>query len=642
MIFNFALLILEPLILGSIVLALHRISPRYGLTPLIALVIGLTAFVQSSAMTLVYLQLAPQSYMVISATEYIPVILLAVLLLYVVDGTIPARLTITCILGTTVLYFLLLLSNKFHLSLAGGGSFLELTPNSPFLSPDLRSTLASLLAFAADLFIIAIVYQAIKNHARWIPAWVVPGLALLVSLWSDTLLYQAISFGLSTSSFFAQIWDDLLGKTLIGLVLWPLASLYLTRVAPRLPGYRGQEGRSTLDLLFGPIGGMEVALARTEAALRESEVKFRSIFEQSSDGIVLCDEEGRVVAWNHAIEQLTGLSSKEVLGQFYWDVQFKLMPAEEATPAAYKRIHSTTREVLRTGQADWLHKLLEGKLRTPGGEYRYFQQAVFPIRTSKGFMVSNITRDITGRMRNEAEREGLIAELESKNAELERFTYTVSHDLKAPLITIRGFLGYAEKDAQAGNLEQFRADMARIVEATNRMNRLLTELLELSRIGRMMNPPVNIPFETIVREALALIEGPLKEGKVRVVIEPDLPIVHGDESRLVEVMQNLLDNAAKFMGNQPDPLIRIGYRLMDGQSVFYVQDNGIGIEPQYHEKIFGLFNKLDSKSEGTGVGLALVKRIVEVHGGWIRVESESGKGATFYFTLEPGLAGESH
>ncbi len=231
-------------------------------------------------------------------------------------------------------------------------------------------------------------------------------------------------------------------------------------------------------------------------------------------------------------------------------------------------------------------------------------------------------------------RQSLISELEAKNAELERFTYTVSHDLKSPLFTIRGFLGYLEQDALEGNKERLRADIERIVVATDKMHQLLNDLLELSRIGRAMNEPQHIPFEELVREALALVQGRIVERGVAVHVAANLPSVYGDRPRLIEVLQNLLDNAAKFMGNQPQPRIEIGCAgERDGKPLFYVRDNGIGIAPEHHERIFGLFNKLDAGGEGTGIGLALVKRIVEVHGGRIWVESEAGKGATFYFTL---------
>jgi len=233
-------------------------------------------------------------------------------------------------------------------------------------------------------------------------------------------------------------------------------------------------------------------------------------------------------------------------------------------------------------------------------------------------------------------RKKLIFELESKNAELERFTYTVSHDLKSPLFTIRGFLGYLEQDALSGNYTRLRSDIQRITDATDKMQSLLNELLELSRVGRLKNELSYFSFTELAREALELVQGQIMERGIAVHIDPNLPGVYGDRPRLLEVLQNLLDNAAKFMGDQKEPRIEIGCEGADsepGKSVFYVRDNGLGIAPEHFERVFGLFNKLDPKTEGTGIGLALIKRIIEVNGGRIWVWSEPGKGSTFLFTL---------
>lgn len=232
------------------------------------------------------------------------------------------------------------------------------------------------------------------------------------------------------------------------------------------------------------------------------------------------------------------------------------------------------------------------------------------------------------------QNEGLIKELEAKNAELERFTYTVSHDLKSPLVTINGFLGYLENDTASGNIERVKQDRERIQEAVNKMYALLNELLELSRIGRLMKPTINVPFEELVQDSIEAVHGLLEKQNIQVEIGSNLPAVHGDRQRLTEILQNLIENSAKYIGEQSDPQIEVGLGgEEEGNPIFYVKDNGIGIEPEYHEQIFGLFNKLDANSEGSGIGLTLVKRIVELHGGRIWLESKLGKGAVFYFTL---------
>jgi signal transduction histidine kinase len=260
------------------------------------------------------------------------------------------------------------------------------------------------------------------------------------------------------------------------------------------------------------------------------------------------------------------------------------------------------------------------------------------LRVAAGLLGAAIKRQADeSALQNELnQRKVLINELEAKNEELERFTYTVSHDLKSPLVTINGFVGYLEQDALSGNIERLKQDTRRIQDAVNKMQRLLNELLELSRVGRMINFSQSVPFNELVNEAMEIVHGRIETNAISVHIDRNLPAVYGDKPRLVEVMQNLLDNAAKYMGTQPEPTIEIGQRGEEnGKPIFYIKDNGIGIAPAHFERIFGLFNKLDVKSEGTGVGLALVKRIIEVHGCRIWVESQEGKGSTFLFTLPP-------
>lgn len=280
----------------------------------------------------------------------------------------------------------------------------------------------------------------------------------------------------------------------------------------------------------------------------------------------------------------------------------------------------------------------EYRFRLADGKYIWMRDEMVLMRDKSGHPSEIIGSwmDITEQKRVAEERERLITELEAKNSELERFTYTVSHDLKSPLVTIKGFLGFLNQDIASGNLERQQNDIERINNAALKMEQLLRDLLELSRIGRLVDTSEVIPFEDLAGEAMDLVHGQLEARGVTVLIQPGLPAVYGDRRRLAEVLQNLLDNAAKYMGRQANPRVEIGQRgEVNGKPVFYVRDNGIGIEPQHHERIFGLFNKLDPGTEGTGIGLALVKRVIEFHGGRIWVESEPGIGSTFFFTLPP-------
>ncbi|MCB8967214.1 MAG: GAF domain-containing protein [Ardenticatenaceae bacterium] len=253
---------------------------------------------------------------------------------------------------------------------------------------------------------------------------------------------------------------------------------------------------------------------------------------------------------------------------------------------------------------------------------------------SSARLYAALQQELQERKRAEAVQEKLIEQLAAKNEELEHFAYTVSHDLKSPLVTIRGFLGFVEQDASKGNMERLRSDMQHIYNATDKMQSLLQELLELSRIGRITNPSQAVPFRELVQEAVHLVLGQLAEQQIVVNIAPDLPVVQVDKPRIIGALQNLLSNAVKFMGDQPNPHVEIGAAEQGEKTVFFVRDNGIGIDPAYHQKVFGLFDRLNPDIEGSGIGLALVKRIIEVHNGRIWVESAgAGQGSTFYFTL---------
>ncbi|MFA4825557.1 MAG: PAS domain S-box protein [Methanoregula sp.] len=371
-----------------------------------------------------------------------------------------------------------------------------------------------------------------------------------------------------------------------------------------------------------------------EEALRGSEASYR-VLAENLPGIVYrihLREDNRMVFFNDQLTALSGYAPEELVKGAVCSIEPFIHPDDipRVLAAVEKAVaESTTFSV-------------EYRFRHKDGSWRYFIERgkVVPGQDLAPQFIDGVIHDVTDRKLTETQREKLIRTLEQKNTELERYTYTVSHDLKSPLITIRGFAGLLEDDALKADHLLLKKDIHRITEAADTMQSLLADLLELSRVGRIVNPPEKIPFGRIVSEAVDLLAGSLTERGVTVEIAPDLPEVIVDSARIREVMVNLIENAIKFLGNRPDPKIRIGVDTTGETPVFFVQDNGIGINPRYLERIFNLFEKLDASARGTGIGLTISRRIIEVHGGKIWAESEGpGKGTTFRFTLPAVPAG---
>ena len=280
---------------------------------------------------------------------------------------------------------------------------------------------------------------------------------------------------------------------------------------------------------------------------------FETLLHASSDGIVITSAAQDIVIANPAFCNLFGRRCGEMVetSLFTWLDQFD----NDASLQWSKMEQQVRRE-------RHCHDLQFSMMKTDG-RYHFSVNASLMERvgTEEVGVILTIWRDVTDVHRMQQEQARLVRELEAKNDELERFTYTVSHDLKSPLITIGGFIGYLESDIAKGHSKRIASDIKRIKSAANKMRQLLDELLELSRIGRFVNPPQETPLAELVKEAVRSVSGRIATCGTKVEIAPDLPMVIVDRVRMLEMLQNLIDNAVKFSGNQPHPTVEIGSRI---------------------------------------------------------------------------------
>lgn len=364
--------------------------------------------------------------------------------------------------------------------------------------------------------------------------------------------------------------------------------------------------------------------SRTEAALRESEAKLSRHLQYTPLASMAIDENFVCTQWNKAAEKIFGYTADEIIGK---DLSEIVIPDHEKEEVM---------EILDMllAQEGGTHSVNEN--RTKDGRNIVCEWYNTPIVDASGktIGIASLCEDVTERETIRQKQQLLATELEARNAELERFVYTVSHDLRTPLISIKGLIGLLQKDIELGDVDRIKADMEKINNAADTMGELLSGLLELSRIGRIINPPEQGSLKELAERAAEHLHDKLNRRGVALEIADDMPRYWGDTLRLLEVFQNLIENAIKFMGDEPSPRIEISAQSLGDAIECTVRDNGIGIEPAYHERVFNLFERLDPRIEGTGIGMALVKRIVEAHDGEIRIESDgANRGCSVVFTL---------
>jgi PAS domain S-box-containing protein len=403
-----------------------------------------------------------------------------------------------------------------------------------------------------------------------------------------------------------------------------------------ISGRRKDGSEFPIEIMLSPLenaGGILVTAAirdisvrkAAEEALRQSEERLRLIISSTTDyAILMLDLEGRVVSWNEGAERIKGYCAEEIIGQHF---SCFYLPEDRSNGKPAFELAEATKNG-RSEDEGW-------RVRKDGSRF-YANVAITALYDETGLLrgFGKITRDITERRRSEEHLVKTAEDLKRSNDQLEQFAYVASHDLQEPLRMVASYTQLLAKRYQ-GRLDSDADEfIAYAVDGCNRMQGLIRDMLAYSRSGTDSNALRQISSETALQEALTNLRVSIEESGA-IVTYDSLPAIMTNDTQLVQVLQNLIGNAIKYRGAAV-PLIHVSAANNGGKEwIFSVRDNGLGIAPQYFERIFLIFQRLHGRQEfnGTGIGLAICKKTVERLGGRIWVESQLEKGSTFYFSL---------
>lgn len=366
---------------------------------------------------------------------------------------------------------------------------------------------------------------------------------------------------------------------------------------------------------------------RAQEALRESEARLHSIASTALDAVIMIDHEGNVTFWNNAAAVMFGYANEEITGKY---LHAYLIPERHID--RFKKGFDTFRI---TGQGPFIGTVYEIEAKRKDGTEFPVELSLNALRVKGRWNAIGIVRDITERRLTGENLKRTMEELGRSNRELEQFAYAVSHDLQEPLRTVGSYVDLLAKKYKEKELDEKAGEyISYAIDGTKRMSTLITDLLAYSRVGTKGKESAPVEMSAVLQKATGNLKKAISEGQA-VITNDELPRVIGDESQLVQLFQNLISNAIKFRRKDVPSRIHVSAENRTGRWVFGVHDNGIGIEPAFQERVFTVFQRLHTREEypGTGIGLAICRRIVERHHGRLWLDSKPGKGSSFYFTL---------
>jgi len=383
---------------------------------------------------------------------------------------------------------------------------------------------------------------------------------------------------------------------------------------------------------------------KVEESLKGSEEKYHKLIEHASDAIISSNEEGIIISFNKKAEEMLGYSRDEIVGKSIT----LLSPLSDR-----KREKKALEGLKKTGSLGIIGKTLEGKGLRKDGQEIPVESSVYALEVHGEHIITSILRDISERKKAEEERKRLLDELRDKNKELEQIIYITSHDLRSPLVNVQGFSKELEQSLKHAHLvlcskdvpSEIKEELATTLEedipdalhyiftSISKMDLLLSGLLRLSRLGRAALNIEYLDMNKLISDIIKAFEFQIKETGITLQIDR-LPSCLGDEIQINQVFSNILDNALKYLDPNRPGVIRISGNKENGQVIYHVEDNGIGITAEHQDRIYEIFHRLNpAATPGEGLGLTIARRILDRHTGSIWVESEPGKGSTFFISL---------
>lgn len=616
---SIVIFVLHVWVFGVVTLYLHYRSEKYGLSPLLFFVAGIMGVLNLIELITLYVEPAPGIVIRPGGHVYVPIILLIVLILYVSSGTRSARITIAGLVGVNllilvVLMFLLLYINFSDSSTVIRGLFAEADVLTPLF---LRGVLASIITFTLNMLVIIIIYQGIRNTFPTFPESVIPGIALLIALWVDAILYNILAF-LGTPFFVPGIPGDVIMKTLAGLLLAPLVGWYLTHKAPNLSRFQGASDRPTFGIIFGEESFVS-RLHELESELQVSRAIYEQIMQHIEEVFWLVDiEKNRLLYISPNFEKITGKRP---------EIFFK-------NPAALMMLVHPEDRARDVVEQLFLSPNTEFRIQHTDGSIRWLRNRSFPIMTPDQQIVryAGITEDVTAQ--REAQAQAFALELSREKVKLlQSFVRDASHDLRSPLTSILLKLDLLPRVGA----ERQKVLIEELHSVAQHLNNLIDDLFTLSLIESDGSASLStVDLNDVIRQACddhrAIAQS--KDLTLTLDLTEQAVKLYGNKKQLFRLAANLVANAIHYTEQET---ITVKSSAQDGHAVLEVTDTGIGIPDDRLDAIFDRFFRTDEarnqRRDGTGLGLAICKAIVEQHDGTISVESTVGQGSTFRVCL---------